>query len=229
MGVGGVGWLMIGSAAWWIEAHPGLVLGVHVAVIVGGLVGMVFSVRALWRMVRPDVRRRRLAAVVGGGLGALALVVLFTGGTLKIGPRLLSEARVLGEDASQLRFVGIDDGVERRIAADGREVVVVLWATWCKACIDEFEPLSRLHARGDVKIVHLSLEDPETIRAFLSEHPELDFGSEHGSVAAGGWFPAARMPTALIVGGDGRIAGLLRGTASYDHLVWALARVRDAS
>jgi hypothetical protein len=184
------------TAGWWIEAHPGLILAFHFAVIAT----------------------------------ALAVVALFTGGLVKIGPRLFSEARVLGRDATQLRYRDLHDGTEHRVAAgEGEIVVVALWATWCHACVEEFEPLSRLHASGDAQIVHLSREDPETIEAFLAEHPSFDFGSTHGVVEEGDWFPAARIPTVLIVGADGRIAGLLQGSTTYEHLSWAIARARGTS
>lgn len=238
MRCGGVGTAMVAvqtttfeTMAWWIEAHPGLVLGFHVAVIVTALAGLALSIRAALRILRQrGLLSARLALAVCGGLVSVLVAVLFIGGTAKIGPRLLSDARVVGEDATRLRFRRLEDGTEHGIRAGGRDIVVVaLWATWCRACVEEFEPLSRVHRRGDAKVFHLSNEDPETIRTFLAEHPQFDFGSTHGAIEPGGWFPAARIPTVLIVGGDGRIAGLLRGSASYEQLAWAIARVRDVS
>ncbi len=216
---------MLETVTWWLEAHPGLILGLHVAVVIGGVLGTAAAVRYVVRATRGGGPLGRRAIAVFAGALALITAVLFTGGTLKIGPRLLADATTLRADIGRLRYRSLAEGRVQGIPTEG-VVVVALWATWCRPCVEELDLLARVHARGNATVIHLSQEDPARIRAFLSERPES--GSTHGTVDADAWFPAEKLPTLLIVR-EGRIRGLLRGSTTDEQLSWAISRARKTS
>jgi peroxiredoxin len=59
--------------------------------------------------------------------------------------------------------------------AQGRVVLVSLWATWCEACSKEFDALNRLStgaaSRGDALVVGVAVgESRETVDAFVHRH-----------------------------------------------------------
>ncbi len=61
--------------------------------------------------------------------------------------------------------------------------VVELWATWCAPCRASFPHLAELKKRygEDLTILGLSNDDPEVLRTFLKDHPEVTWtiASEH--------------------------------------------------
>jgi peroxiredoxin len=91
----------------------------------------------------------------------------------------------------------------------GRVGLVSLWATWCEACRDELDALSRLADRAGPRgatVVAVAVgEKRAQVEAFVHEHPlravalvDEDF---HLADAIG----ARRVPTTIVIDHDGHI------------------------
>ncbi|WP_420394615.1 TlpA family protein disulfide reductase [Acuticoccus sp.] len=135
-------------------------------------------------------------------------------------------ATVQPADLTALPYDGT--GPSARTVADfeGRVTLFNLWATWCAPCRAEMPSLAALQeARGDeaFQVVATSIDntergDPER---FLAETgaTALDYHREptlalFNSLRAAGL--ARGMPTTLLIGPDGCVAGVLSGAAPWD-------------
>lgn len=119
-------------------------------------------------------------------------------------------------------------GEDARTIADlsGRVILLNLWATWCAPCRVEMPMLANLHeamASDDFAVIAVSIDDRDTNRPedFLRETDAeaLDFHREptltlFNSLRAAGL--AYGMPTTLLLGPDGCVAGALHGAAEWD-------------
>jgi thiol-disulfide isomerase/thioredoxin len=81
--------------------------------------------------------------------------------------------RPAGEDS-----IGIIDiaGVQKLVDEYRGEVLVVnVWATWCLPCVEELPDLVQLSKEPHVRVVGISIDDPEDIASkvipFLTKHP----------------------------------------------------------
>jgi len=109
----------------------------------------------------------------------------------------------------------------------GSWVVVNFWASWCAPCLAEMPELSDLHARrGDIDVVGLAYEEiePETMHAFLAEHPVSypiaivdtdnpppDFTTPRG------------LPTTYLIDPDGKIARQFLGPVTSEQIELVVA------
>ena len=116
-------------------------------------------------------------------------------------------------------LVPLDGGPTRTLAevADGRPLVVHLWATWCAPCRDELPALGRYVAEGGaVTIVSVDTRPPESVSAWMEEL----------GVDIRGWQDAARTlptrfrirayPTTLLLDGEGGEAARITGPVDWD-------------
>ncbi|ORE93108.1 Redoxin domain-containing protein [Stappia sp. 22II-S9-Z10] len=129
-------------------------------------------------------------------------------------------------NAETLPFDGTGDDVTTLAALKGKVTLLNLWATWCAPCRAEMPSLAALHeakSGPDFAVVATSIDDKDRGR------PE-DFLAETGATALAyhreptlTLFNSLRqagltegMPTTLLLGPDGCIAGVLAGAAAWD-------------
>ncbi len=119
------------------------------------------------------------------------------------------------------------DGTTLNVASlRGRAVLLHLWATWCRPCVQELPELqslvTQLQEVPEVRVLAISL-DRELPPAVVVSAARR-FGAEFPI-----WFPkpgtAARLgvsslPTSLVVGPDGRVTHVVEGAQRWSHPEW---------
>jgi len=131
-----------------------------------------------------------------------------------------------GRAVPPLRLPSLDGAAWRLDAWRGRVVVANFWATWCEPCRAELPSLAALAARhagaGLVVVTVNYREDPGAIERFLaSQRMALPVLLDTDGSAARAWTPMV-FPSTVVVGRDGRPAGVLVG-----ELDWAGAAAAD--
>ena len=111
--------------------------------------------------------------------------------------------------------------------ADGRPLLVALWATYCPPCVAEIGDLQRVHARGEQRVVAISVDGPSAVgrAAELLEqggarYPAFYLGGQGDgeSTAFEELVDLARLPipTTLVLSPEGRVETILRGPLTGD-------------
>ena len=104
---------------------------------------------------------------------------------------------------------------------NGKIVLLNLWASWCKPCIEELPALDRLQDRLsglDFVIVTVALdEDIDKARQMFFDTLSLQsMGFYHESTEQlGRDFPVDIVPASFIIDREGRAVGLLRSSISW--------------
>lgn len=118
-----------------------------------------------------------------------------------------------GKKAPQFDVAGLLGGRLSLGEHLGKVVVVDFWATWCGPCRQMMPHLSSLQERrGDDGLVVLGLteEGPDKVRPFLKQNPvSYSVGVDAQSVNAS--YGVTSLPTAVVVGRDGRIVDVVVG------------------
>lgn len=155
-----------------------------------------------------------LAAVVAGALGVAA--GLWRDGRFSPPPSLPAGIAVadVGDPLPAVALADLDGKiVELASIAQGRPLLVNVWASWCGPCVKEMPELdrfSREQAANGVQVVGLALDTQEAVRDFLGRVPVgypilLDApGPADASVRLGN--TRGLLPYTVLVGADGRIA-----------------------
>lgn len=148
------------------------------------------------------------------------------------GSRLRAEQAAAAAAAME-QFSATDLTGQRWTAADlrGRVVLLDFWATWCAPCLADLPLLDMLrakHSRADFEILGISL-DVTSRRAFVSwlNRNRVDWPQVHDRSGYAGKVPRLfgidQLPSTIVVGRDGRPAGIdVRGerlVALVDALV----------
>ncbi|MEM8855799.1 MAG: TlpA disulfide reductase family protein [Pseudomonadota bacterium] len=129
-------------------------------------------------------------------------------------------------DITNLPFDGRDEAARTIADLKGRTTLLNLWATWCAPCRVEMPELAALHtafSSPDFAVVAVSIDNRDANKPenFLTETGAdvLDYHREptltlFNSLRAAGL--AQGMPTTLLLGPDGCVAGVVHGYASWN-------------
>ena len=123
------------------------------------------------------------------------------------------------------------DGLKQWLSAHRGEVIVInLWATWCRPCLEEIPELVRLaeaYAGEGVVVVGIAMDDPADLdsvvapfkakwfpgfRSFMRDELEFD---TLVSVLDPTWNEI--LPTSYLLNRSGQLAGTLAGGKSYEE------------
>lgn len=172
-------------------------------------------------------RRWKLGAAIAA---AVIAVVAITAGLLLRDEGELEEAGTsvdLAAGAELPEVSGVDPATGERVSfaevADGRPLVINMWASWCEGCRVEADDIRRFaEDRPEVAMVGLNVSDERGAAAnfvdsFEWEHPSVEdpqgeLAAEIGDQALSG------LPTTVYVTADGRVAGRSLGEVTYEQL-----------
>lgn len=113
----------------------------------------------------------------------------------------------------------LDNETDNLAGRTGRVLLVNVWATWCRPCLEELPALNRLHERMDsseIDMIALNYGDSlSNVRSFLDRteiqfEVLLDATTQYASQ-----FPMKGLPTTFLVDKQGRIRYRLEGLAQW--------------
>ena len=99
----------------------------------------------------------------------------------------------------------------------GEVIFLNFWATWCPPCIAEMPSIQKLHDNyGDrIKMVLVSQEEPETIKAFLEKNkysmPTYILTSPIPEI-----FQSRSIPSSFLISPEGKLILKKKGAAKWD-------------
>lgn len=141
--------------------------------------------------------RRRLLVLAQLAL-VLSLVWWLTGGA------------TAGNRAPEFSMRALDGGVIDTASVRGESVVLYFWATWCTACSLSRPAIDAYAALGGAPVIGVAMDDEETLRGYLAEHPR-PFRPVAGGEETARAFGVQALPTTVVLDGEGRIAMWRRG------------------
>ncbi len=162
-----------------------------------------------------------LAALVAG-VGAAAAGVFLVGAEGGRAPETGGSGTGEPLSGPEVRFGGADVATGTAVSLgklEGRPVVVTVWASWCRACPAQADPLRRFAATDRVSVVAVDTqEDAEAARAFLAAHhlsiPTV--ADSDGRIAAN--LGVRELPTTIFLTSDHRVASMWEGPAELGRL-----------
>ena len=113
----------------------------------------------------------------------------------------------------------------------GETVLIEFWATWCGPCREAIPHLNALAVEFEgepVRFLAVSLDDPATVAEFLKT---TRFDARVGADQNAAWhdaFGVATVPTAVLIGPDGRLAAVARPGEADAALIDRVAAGRIA-
>lgn len=105
----------------------------------------------------------------------LAVLAAGVGGYVQHrGERPALDSAIVGRQLPDLVLPDLDGKPHRLSEYRGRRVLLNLWASWCKPCLEEMPALAGTQARfGDHApiVIGIAMDDPVRARSFLAAHP----------------------------------------------------------
>lgn len=102
---------------------------------------------------------------------------------------------------------------------------VNVWATWCKACVEEMPMIERWKSKLGTEILYISTdEEAEVLDAYMKEHPNIPRSTRMEDSEAlpeflkkWGVDPGAGLPLHIFVGADKAIKCVRAGAVAEHH------------
>jgi thiol-disulfide isomerase/thioredoxin len=130
--------------------------------------------------------------------------------------------QLAGKPAPELAVTDIQGKQVTLASLKGKTVLLDFWATWCEACRADGPALDKLYAKyGDqnLEIIAISLsEDRGIVEKFLKEHRHtypIVLTSENEMPLP---FQIDLLPTYIVIGKDGNVAGAVEGDQGFSDL-----------
>ncbi|MFT5734283.1 MAG: thiol-disulfide isomerase/thioredoxin [Planctomycetota bacterium] len=132
----------------------------------------------------------------------------------------------VGDLMPTLRLRGSDGGVEDLDVgklADGKPVLVNLWASYCAPCVRELPDLQAVHEQGDQRVVSICVDFEsagaratsllERAGVTFPNYSSVELEEGSGAVSLEGLADLDRLtlPTTIVVTPDGRVDSIIRG------------------
>lgn len=154
---------------------------------------------------------------------AMVAVGLTVGALVKgdAGPAAAGPA--VGRPAPDAEAAGFDGTVWRlsdHLAADGRTLVLNLWASWCPPCREEIPDLSRFAAANpDVSVVGVAVDDTEAAaRRFAEEVRPAFLLAFDATGELRRAYPSLGLPVTFVIAPDGTVLHRVDGRLTLDQL-----------
>lgn len=147
---------------------------------------------------------------------AITLLALITLGcqTPSKKTELPTQEETNNEQSSKITLVDLDN--EPMSAEKGNVLILNIWATWCKPCIEEMPALAEMAKQlpETHELILASDEDLKRINAFVAARSlDLRFARLTSNVEALGVFS---LPTTLIINSKGEILDTLVGARDWN-------------
>jgi thiol-disulfide isomerase/thioredoxin len=136
-----------------------------------------------------------------------------------------TEVLGVGDAAPAIELLNPDGHAVTVLPRTGRRVLINFWASWCPPCIKEMPLLDTFaaeQAAQDIDVIGIALEDAESVRSFLDQHPvayQIAI-AEVGLVDLSTRLGNARgvLPYSVLIDAQGRIAAIKLGEFRADEL-----------
>ena len=137
---------------------------------------------------------------------------------LRLGEFILESAP---QPAPETGFTDADGKPVSLADFKGKPVVVNLWATWCKPCLQEMPSLDRLQAKLDDKLAIVAVSEDrggaQRVGPFVASMglQKLKIYLDPQSDVAHA-FNVRGLPTSIVIDAKGRVVGRVQGAAEWD-------------
>lgn len=165
-----------------------------------------------------------LLLLVGAGMSMVALTTQVNVSSLTV------DRSTLGKPAPELQFRLVNSNEQKQLADyRGKVVVLNLWATWCRPCLEELEDLNRLqetYGSEGVVVVAISDEPRSSIQKFEQNQVNIQVVSAYLPDEYGWPSPYDRVkssrPTSFIIDRQGVIRQTWPGAKDYGYFSQAV-------
>jgi thiol-disulfide isomerase/thioredoxin len=135
-----------------------------------------------------------------------------------------SEVAAVGQPAPDFTVELIDGGTFTLSEAEGRPVIVNLWASWCNPCREEIPAISAFAtANPDVTVVGVSVQDPESDSRDFAATIDATYPLALGTTEFEDAYPHLGLPATYILDENGTVIGVINGIVNEEILADALA------